>query len=309
MLVVSGYLVFILSVAFAAGGVVLATRLRNKYNHEIFSLLLYYQVFIYTFGFYGVWGQQAIKFFLANFISAEVIERISEITLLLGLPFLVFAWLMLIQFSFGISGRTKKRWLMPAFLLANFSVILLLGYKESDLTITSQGILTKYYYVILLAIYSVISAALSFFAGKNSPVIHDFDRKKIAAGIFAGMLLQCLALSFYNERPVIGLAFIFVFFGSNVFLPVYLSYGTLLQELTRPEEKAPSFVDFCRKFEISPRESDIIREICNGLSNKEISEKLFISLQTVKDHTHRIYIKTNVKSRVQLIYQVKEFIL
>jgi DNA-binding NarL/FixJ family response regulator len=67
-----------------------------------------------------------------------------------------------------------------------------------------------------------------------------------------------------------------------------------------------SFEDFCSKYDISPRESDIIREICNGLSNKEISERLFISLQTVKDHTHRIYIKTNVRSRVQLINLVKD---
>jgi len=50
----------------------------------------------------------------------------------------------------------------------------------------------------------------------------------------------------------------------------------------------------------------VIREICNGLSNKEISERLFISLQTVKDHTHRIYIKTNVRSRVQLINFLRE---
>ena len=52
-----GYLIFILSVALAAGGVVLSSRLRNRYHHEIFSILLYYQVFIFTFGFYGIWGQ------------------------------------------------------------------------------------------------------------------------------------------------------------------------------------------------------------------------------------------------------------
>jgi DNA-binding NarL/FixJ family response regulator len=77
--------------------------------------------------------------------------------------------------------------------------------------------------------------------------------------------------------------------------------------MTKQPEKSISFDDFCIRFEISSRESDIIREICNGLSNKEISGKLFISLQTVKDHTHRIYIKTNVKSRVQLINIVREF--
>ena len=61
-----------------------------------------------------------------------------------------------------------------------------------------------------------------------------------------------------------------------------------------------SFEEFCKKFEVSPRETDIVREICNGLSNKEISEKLFISLQTVKDHTHRIYIKPMSKAGFSL---------
>jgi DNA-binding NarL/FixJ family response regulator len=92
----------------------------------------------------------------------------------------------------------------------------------------------------------------------------------------------------------------------NVFLPVYLSYGTLVSGLSSEPGVEISLDDFYCKFEVSPRERDIIQEICNGLSNKEISEKLFISLQTVKDHTHRIYIKTNVKSRVQLITLVKE---
>ncbi len=55
-----GYLMFILSVAMTAGGIVLSTRLRNKYHNNIFSLLLYYQVFIYAFGFYGIWGQAVI---------------------------------------------------------------------------------------------------------------------------------------------------------------------------------------------------------------------------------------------------------
>ena len=52
--------------------------------------------------------------------------------------------------------------------------------------------------------------------------------------------------------------------------------------------KESSFDEFCKRFEVSPRESEVIMEICNGLSNKEISDKLFISLQTVKDHTHHI---------------------
>ena len=120
------------------------------------------------------------------------------------------------------------------------------------------------------------------------------------------MLLQCTPLLFYNSQYYLALFFTLSFFAGNIFLPVYLNYGTLLTAFEEEPVKDFSFEAFCKKYEVSPRETDIVREICNGLSNKEISEKLFISLQTVKDHTHRIYIKTNVKSRVQLIYLVKE---
>jgi DNA-binding NarL/FixJ family response regulator len=120
------------------------------------------------------------------------------------------------------------------------------------------------------------------------------------------MVLQCLPLLFYESQQYLPVIFIFTFFAGNAFLPIYMSYGTRSITLASEHYIDFSFEEFCKKYEVSARETDIIREICNGLSNKEISEKLFISLQTVKDHTHRIYTKTNVKSRVQLIYLVKE---
>ncbi len=61
-----------------------------------------------------------------------------------------------------------------------------------------------------------------------------------------------------------------------------------------------SLKSFASEFEISKREREVIQLICKGLSNQEISDALFISLQTVKDHTHRIFTKTGVKNRVQL---------
>ena len=120
------------------------------------------------------------------------------------------------------------------------------------------------------------------------------------------MAVQGIALYFYQNESLTGMIFIFLYFAGNSFLPVYMSYGTMLSVIPEEPVEDISFDDFCKKFEVSPRESDIIREICNGLSNKEISDKLFISLQTVKDHSHRIYIKTNVRSRAQLMNLVKE---
>ena len=54
------------------------------------------------------------------------------------------------------------------------------------------------------------------------------------------------------------------------------------------------------KYGISKRETEVIELICKGMTNQEISDSLFISVQTVKDHIHRIFLKTGVKNRVQL---------
>ena len=37
-----------------------------------------------------------------------------------------------------------------------------------------------------------------------------------------------------------------------------------------------------------------------GLGNREIAEKLFVSIATVKTHVHNIYEKTGVKGRYEL---------
>jgi DNA-binding CsgD family transcriptional regulator len=301
-----GYLIFILSVALAAGAVVLSSRLRNRYHHEIFSTLLYFQVFIFTFGFYGIWGQEVIKAFLSPYISTENLVRFSDISILLGLPFLVFAWLMLIQLSFGISGRKNSNWFVVWFLLLNFLIIIVVGYFIAKANELKPISLIKYYFVSMHFLYFLLSSLLILFPGKGKSIIHNYDSRRISAGIFLVTIFQCLPLIFYDSQPYVAIIFTLTFFAGNTFLPIYLTYGTMFTIFTSGQEKDFSFEEFCEKYEVSPRETDIVREICNGLSNKEISEKLFISLQTVKDHTHRIYMKTNVKSRVQLIYLVKE---
>jgi len=55
------------------------------------------------------------------------------------------------------------------------------------------------------------------------------------------------------------------------------------------------------EYNITPREQEVLNLIVNGKTNKEISNMLFISYQTVKDHNYRIFKKFNVNSRVHLI--------
>ena len=213
---------------------------------------------------------------------------------------------MLIRFSGNLSGKIRSRWFVFWFLLVNFSVLIALGYFITRKNTFNTTLVMREYYVIMNLINFFLAAYLIHFPWKGEPVIHDHDRSIIAPSLFVIMIVQCVPLLFYTSQTWLAVFFIFAFFVGNIFLPVYFSYGTLLPSFAAEPGKNIPFEEFCRRFEVSPRESDVIREICNGLSNKEISDKLFISLQTVKDHTHHIYLKTNVKSRVQLINLVKE---
>ena len=55
------------------------------------------------------------------------------------------------------------------------------------------------------------------------------------------------------------------------------------------------------KCAISPREREIVMLLLKGLSNKEIGEKLYIELSTVKIHVHHILKKLGVGNRTQLV--------
>ena len=50
---------------------------------------------------------------------------------------------------------------------------------------------------------------------------------------------------------------------------------------------------------LTQREKDILKAIIDGRSNKEISDALFISIETVKSHVKSIYQKLQVRNRVE----------
>lgn len=51
--------------------------------------------------------------------------------------------------------------------------------------------------------------------------------------------------------------------------------------------------------ELSTRETEVIRLIAEGLSNKEISARLNLSEKTIKNHISRIFSKLNIYARTQ----------
>lgn len=57
---------------------------------------------------------------------------------------------------------------------------------------------------------------------------------------------------------------------------------------------------------ITTRELEILQLIAQGLSNQEIADKLFVSLNTVKTHSSNLFIKLDVKRRTQAVQKARQ---
>ena len=57
---------------------------------------------------------------------------------------------------------------------------------------------------------------------------------------------------------------------------------------------------------LSQRELEVLQLIAQGLSNREISKRLFLALNTVKGHNQKIYSKLQVQSRTEAIARAHE---
>ncbi len=57
---------------------------------------------------------------------------------------------------------------------------------------------------------------------------------------------------------------------------------------------------------ISKREYEVLELIAQGLSNREIAEKLFVSLNTVKTHSSNLFMKLEARRRTEAIRRAKE---
>lgn len=60
------------------------------------------------------------------------------------------------------------------------------------------------------------------------------------------------------------------------------------------------------KLGISKREHEVLELIAQGLSNQEIANKLFVSLNTIKTHSSNLFLKLEVNRRTQAVQKGKE---
>ena len=80
----------------------------------------------------------------------------------------------------------------------------------------------------------------------------------------------------------------------------------LIDKLKLALEKREKFIKTNLESVISDRELDTLKLIAQDLSNQEIADTLFISLNTAKTHVKNIFLKLDVDSRKQAVTKAKE---
>jgi len=73
----------------------------------------------------------------------------------------------------------------------------------------------------------------------------------------------------------------------------------------RPEPDAAFVAAELARLGLSQRELEVIRLMAEGLSNQEIADRLFVSLNTIKTHCSRIFEKLDVRRRTQAVEKAK----
>lgn len=112
-------------------------------------------------------------------------------------------------------------------------------------------------------------------------------------------------------------------------LPMLRSYAELRRKGEMPENEEGVSLDYMKKVlsaagepghetdapargmragvhTLTERETEVLRQLSLGLSNKEIAAKLVLTEGTVKLHLHRIYAKLHAKGRVQALRAAKQ---
>ncbi len=133
-------------------------------------------------------------------------------------------------------------------------------------------------------------------------------------GLLGGMLIAALKVVEYrflvleHSIEIYGGLVALLFSGLGIWLGLKLTR----EKIVVREVHVPVSEPFVRnegrieQLRITPRELEILESIAAGLSNREIGERLFVSENTVKTHTARLFDKLSARRRTQAVQHAKD---
>jgi NarL family two-component system response regulator LiaR len=133
-------------------------------------------------------------------------------------------------------------------------------------------------------------------------------------GLCGGVLIVLLKVVEYrflvveHSIEIYGGLIALLFAGLGIWLGLKLTKNKetiIIREVPAPRSFTLNEVRL-RELGITRRELEILELIAGGLSNREIAEKLFVSENTVKTHSSRLFDKLSARRRTQAVQLGKE---
>lgn len=305
--------VFIFCVAITIACILIAHEFISTYNTTFHKNYHYYLITFFGFAFYAIWAQVLMRVLLLSLNTTRPqIEMIANFMPILGIPFLIISWVMLLKMGYSlVSTPIKKNLVQLHFLILLMLIPLVWGCYilldkgdmqfSQNLSYLPSGSIVLIELIYVLLFLKIIYNGVQKQNGPNKKILNKF-----AWLMLLGIILRITIVPFLFSNPWVLAPFILIYFLSN-FIPLFylrlnsdLVFTPIHAENPIEEKKALIY----KKYKITKREKEIVEQICKGKTNQQIADELFISLQTVKDHTHRIYTKIGIKGRMKLVQLV-----
>jgi len=273
-------------------------------------LLTHYRRFLIAFTVYQLLFM--IQYYRSSIQAHAGIYFMLFFTALIYLDLSVFLYLMLLLvhefFGIPFAGWRKTMTVAVAalyFLMAVIPFIIPSGSFETRFSVYFKlEIIPAVVVSCLSSLYCILLCARRY-KGLSSEIKRDIARWVVITLILSLFLNVVQLVWEFNLHPV-G----FLNFGSLYYVVLNaVSFAFAAKYLFAAE--APVFISpsaaFLRRFSVTDREAEVLAVLIEGLSNKEIADRLCISAATVRNHIHNLFGKTGVKSRLELAQKLSAF--
>src|SRR5579872_2861935 len=239
--------------------------------------------------------------------------HLSGEALTVALIALVLAWgCANVQQVFGLIGlpvpRRVSRWMYGFVLIVTVLTAiswLLAGHLESSLPLLIVGAITR----LVVFLTSLYASGWLYVRSRGLDDATSSRRIGVLAAAYVAVFFALItvtltwgALSRISNTLAPWLD-VSIEVSYNLVVVAWLAplVGWLGHGKSSPElEKISAGVrDVAYGYGITKRESEIVALICEGKTNKEIADHLFISVTTVKDHNQAIFQKLGVRNRTE----------
>lgn len=304
VLVYNIIILFILFISFNIP-VMIYIKTRDKFlKHYIFFFLPF---ILYT-----------ISLMSAIYLRVNI-DNISYnlLNLILYISEIIFVFMMLScvlfgNYLFSVNNIKNKNFIL--YIIAVIEIFLVPFRSNvivnNDKFILKIGNISTIVFIIVI-IYILLIGIFNYKKIKN-PEIKNIAKSLL---IVIGLFFPGLMLDFYRKLTNINHEFVFKRHHARILIhPIFYcvlsitcSYFIIRYyfNIYKVNIKDVPLDNLLRKYDISSREKEIVKLIIKGQSNKDIADKLFISVNTVKTHVRNIYEKIGIKSRYELLITIK----